>query len=90
MSKLSAQERKTKTAYNARPENVDKRVKNNAARRDAIREGRAKVGDGTHVDHKVPLDKGGTNARSNLRVVDADTNTAWRKRQPEMYGKGKK
>lgn len=66
-------------AYNARPENVKKRVMNNAARRAAIREGRASVGDGTEVDHKRPLRKGGTNAKGNLHVVKGGKNAAWRK-----------
>lgn len=66
-------------AYNARPENVNKREKNNAARQEAIREGRAKVGDNTDVDHKKPLRKGGSNAESNLRVTDRGSNRGWRK-----------
>lgn len=90
MTKSSKTELKTKAEYNARPENVKKRVANNAARREAIREGRAKVGDGTHVDHKTPLDKGGTNAKGNLRVVSAAKNKGWRKDHPDMYTKGKK
>lgn len=89
MPKSSKQELKTKAAYNARPENVAKRVQNNAARREAIADGRAKVGDGTNVDHKKPLDKGGTNAPSNLRVISEKENKGWRGRQPEMYGKKK-
>ena len=39
-------------AYNARPEEVAKRVKNNAARREAIKDGKARVGDGKDVAHK--------------------------------------
>ena len=89
MPKSSPQELKTKAAYNARPENVAKRVKNNAARREAIKEGKAHVGDGTHVDHKKPLDKGGSNEKSNLRVTSDEFNKGWRGRQPEMYGKKK-
>lgn len=65
--------------YNARPENVNKRERNNAARREAIREGKARVGDGKDVDHKRPLRKGGSNADSNLRVVDRSDNRGWRK-----------
>lgn len=90
MTKSSKQELKTKAAYNARPENVKKRVANNAARREAIRDGKARVGDGKDVDHKVPLDKGGTNAKSNLRVASRTDNRGWRKDHPEMYTKGKK
>lgn len=66
-------------AYNAQPEQVAKRVKNNAARREAIREGRAHVGDGKDVAHKKSLENGGTNAASNLTVQDRGTNRGWRK-----------
>lgn len=75
--------------YNAQPENVAKRVLNNAARREAIAEGKVKKGDGKDVDHVKPLDKGGKNTPSNTRVKDASTNRAWRARQPEMYTKKK-
>lgn len=75
--------------YNARPENVAKRVKNNAARREAIKEGRAKVGDGKDVDHIRMQDKGGGNEAGNLRVVDASKNRGWRKDHPDAYGKKK-
>lgn len=73
--------------YNARPENKDKRVQNNAARREAIREGLVKKGDGKDIDHKKMLDEGGTNAKGNLRVVSASENRGWRERKPEVYGK---
>ena len=66
-------------AYNARPEEVAKRVKNNAARREAIKEGRAKVGDGKDVAHVRSLENGGTNAKGNLKVQDRATNRGWRK-----------
>lgn len=79
MPKSSKAKLEWQKEYNATPEQKRKRVLNNAARREAIREGRAKVGDGTEVDHKVPLRKGGTNAKTNLRVVKEETNAAWRK-----------
>ena len=49
-------------------------MKRNKARRKAIREGVASKGDGTHVDHKNPLSKGGSNDDGNTRVVAAKTN----------------
>lgn len=73
--------------YNARPENVDKRVQNNAARREAIREGKVRKGDGKDVHHKHMLDEGGTNDKRNLRVVSASENRAWRASKPEVYTK---
>lgn len=33
-----------------------------------------KVGDKREVDHKVPLSKGGSNSKRNLRVVSRSTN----------------
>lgn len=66
--------------YDARPENVAKRVKNNQARAMLEKEGRVRKGDGKDVDHKRPLRSGGSNARSNLRVQSASTNRGWRKK----------
>ena len=63
--------------YNATPAATAKRVKNNQARQAAIKEGKAKVGDGTNVDHKKPLSKGGTNSKSNLRVVSESSNKSF-------------
>jgi hypothetical protein len=79
MPKSSPAKLKYQKAYNARPAEKHKRALNNAARRKAIREGRAHKGDGTEVDHKRPLRKGGTNASSNLRVIPEAKNAAWRK-----------
>ncbi len=64
--------------YNAKPEMVKKRAMNNAARRELMKEGVVKKGDGKDVDHKKPLRAGGTNARSNLRAVPKSVNRAWR------------
>lgn len=63
--------------YNATPAATAKRVANNEARREAIRTGKAKVGDNTDVDHKKPLSKGGTNSTSNLRVVPRSANRSF-------------
>lgn len=79
MPKSSPQKLAYQKAYNARPEEVAKRVKNNAARREAIAEGKVKVGDGKDVAHKKSLENGGTNAKSNLTVQDRETNRGWRK-----------
>lgn len=72
--------------YNALPENVNKREKNNAARQAALKAGTAHKGDNTQVDHIVPLDEGGGNIKSNLRVVARSKNEAWRKTHPKLYG----
>ena len=64
--------------YDARPENVKKRMMNNQARAIMAKEGKVKKGDGKDVDHKKPLREGGGNKRSNLRVQTASKNRAWR------------
>mgnify|MGYP001389798257 CR=1 FL=1 len=50
------------------------RNKRNQARRQAKRDGKVKKGDGKEIDHKKPLSKGGSNAKSNQRVVSRATN----------------
>lgn len=65
--------------YNARPEMVNRREKNNAARQAAIKAGDARVGDGKDIGHKVALDNGGTNAKGNTAVQDRASNRGWRK-----------
>jgi hypothetical protein len=50
------------------------RAMNNKARRKMIREGKASVGDGTHVDHKDMNTK--NNSSSNLRVQSPSKNSA--------------
>lgn len=55
-------------------ENGDKRGKDRAKRVQARRDAGLKVGDPREVDHKKPLSEGGSNSKSNLRVVSAKTN----------------
>ncbi len=73
-----SQIRKQVNGYNARPEHVAKRVKNNQARAALMKEGTVKKGDGKDVDHKKPLREGGSNKRSNLRAISASKNRGWR------------
>ena len=89
MPKSSKKELATKAKYNKRPSVQAKRVANNKARREAIREGRVKKGDGMDVHHVKPLAKGGSATKSNTRVVSQKKNRGWRKDHPERYGKGK-
>lgn len=63
--------------YNAREEIVNRREKQNAARAELAREGLVHKGDNKDVDHKKPLHKGGSNARSNLRAVSSSRNRGW-------------
>lgn len=90
MTKSSKAKLEYMAEYQKRPENVEKRVDRNRARRHAIAAGKAHVGDGTDVDHKVPLDKGGSDKDSNTRVVSRSDNRGWRKDHGDMYGGKKK
>ena len=66
-------------AYNAKPDQLKKRAERNAARRELIKDGVVKKGDGKDINHKKMLDNGGTNARSNLEVTSQKENRGWRK-----------
>lgn len=79
MTKSTKEKLAYQKAYNARPEEVAKRVKNNAARRELIREGKVHVGDGKDVAHIKALENGGGNARSNLTVESVKQNRGWRR-----------
>ena len=74
-------------AYESTPEQVKKREMRNKARAQLEKAGKVKKGDGKDVDHKKMLDGNGTNATSNLRVVDKTTNRGWRKTHGSNYGK---
>lgn len=60
--------------YHGKPEQIKNRSKRNSARRKAANSGLVRKGDGMEVDHKRPLSKGGSNHRSNLRIVTRKTN----------------
>lgn len=72
--------------YESTPEQKHKRAMRNQARREAIKDGKVTKGDGKDIDHKKMLDSGGTNSKSNLRVVDETTNRGWRKNNGKNYG----
>lgn len=63
--------------YTSKPEVRRKRSLQTMARRDAIKAGLVKKGDGKEVDHITPLSKGGSNRKSNLRVVSAAENRSF-------------
>ena len=56
--------------FHGKPEQIANRAARNKARADHG----LKKGDGNEVDHKVPLSKGGSNSKSNTRVVSRATN----------------
>lgn len=63
--------------YNSKPEQIKNRTARTTARRQANASGVTSKGDGKDLDHKVPLSKGGSNAKSNLRVVSKTTNRSF-------------
>lgn len=79
MPKSTPQKLKYQREYNARPEEVKKRVLNNAARQAAIKAGTAHVGDGKDVAHKKSLENGGGNTPGNTVVQSRAANRGWRK-----------
>jgi hypothetical protein len=66
-------------AYNAKPEQVKKRMARNQARAELMKDGKVSKGDGKDVNHKKPLKRGGTNDKSNLEVTSQTKNRGWRK-----------
>lgn len=63
--------------YHASPEQRANRSERTVARNKANADGITSKGDGKDLDHKRPLSKGGTSARSNLRAVSASSNRSF-------------
>lgn len=61
----------------ASEEEKKRRAMRNTARRQLEKQGRVHKGDGKDVDHKKPLIKGGSNGKSNLRVVGKSANRSY-------------
>lgn len=72
---------KKETAYEERPEQVQRREARNRARRKALREGRVHKGDSLELDH-VGFHRRGSLARVPVRVVSKHAN---RIRQPPRH-----
>lgn len=68
---------KQEAKYHARPEQKRRRAMRNKAHRTLEKVmGREIKGD---VDHRVPLSKGGSNSRSNLRVQSKSENRSYKR-----------
>lgn len=65
--------------YHSSSEQRANRSKRTTARNEAIKDGRVSRGDNKDLDHKVPLSKGGSNAKSNTRVRSASANRSFRR-----------
>lgn len=64
--------------YQGRPEQIANRSKRNKARRAMEKELGKDALKGKDVDHKVPISKGGSNARRNLQVTSVSYNRSKR------------
>ena len=69
--------KKENKLFNSKPSERKKRSERSVARVQANRAGITHKGDGMDLDHRVPLSKGGSTAKSNLRVVPASTNRSF-------------
>ncbi len=65
--------------YQGRPSIIKRRVLRNKARAILAKLGRVHKGDGKDVDHIRALDKGGSNAKTNWRVVSAAKNRSFKR-----------
>ena len=63
--------------YNSKPEQRANRSERTVARNQANADGRTSKGDGKDLDHRVPLSKGGSSAKSNLRAVSKSSNRSF-------------
>lgn len=75
--------------YQASKTQKKRRAMRNKARAEAQREGKVRKGDGKDVDHKKPLSKGGSNSKSNRRVVSKSTNRGHGMTKGKKANKGK-
>lgn len=69
--------RKQYDNYDGQPAAKKARAKRNAARSMMEQSGKVSKGDGKEVNHKKPLSKGGSNARSNLNVTSRAKNRSF-------------
>ena len=63
--------------YQGTAEQRKRRSERTVARNQANTDGRTSKGDGKDLDHVKPLSKGGSNSKSNTRVVSASTNRSF-------------
>lgn len=63
--------------YHSTAEQRKNRSLRTTARNGAIKDGRVSRGDGKDLDHIKPLSKGGSNSKSNTRVVSASSNRSF-------------
>lgn len=65
--------------FHSSPEARKNRSERTLARYYAEKEGRVSKGDGKEIDHIKPLSKGGSNAKSNQRIISRKKNRSFRR-----------
>lgn len=65
--------------YHASPKAKKQRAARNKARREAEREGKVKKGDGKEVHHVKALSNGGSNDKSNRKIVSRKANRSYKR-----------
>lgn len=81
--------RKQYDNYDGKPEQIKNRTKRNSARSEMEKDGRVSKGDGKEVGHKKALIKGGSNAKTNLKVQSKSSNrSVARTSSNKMKGNG--
>lgn len=68
--------------YNSKPSSKKDRASRNAARREAMKDGKVRKGDGKDIDHKNsnPRD----NSKGNTQVMDRSKNRAYNQNDPRQ------
>ena len=83
--------KKERASYDSKPKVMAANRARKKARYDMEKAGKVKKFDGKQIDHKTPLSKGGSNKKSNLRVVSGRTNMSYkRNKDGSMKGKNGK
>lgn len=65
--------------YHGTPKAKKQRAARNKARRDAAKAGKVSKGDGKEVHHVQALSNGGSNAKSNQRVISRKANRSYKR-----------
>lgn len=63
--------------YHSKAEQRKNRSERTTTRQQSNAAGTTSKGDGKDIDHKKPLSKGGSNSKSNTRVVSASSNRSF-------------
>lgn len=63
--------------YQGKSSQISNRSERNQARRELMKDGKVRKGDGKDVSHKRALSKGGSNKKGNLKAESASSNRSF-------------